>query len=233
MSGVRTLVVDDDFMVANIHREYTQRVPGFQAVGVAHSGAEALAAVQRLRPELVILDLYLPDMPGLQVLQTLRNRRTVVDVIVITAARDAESLRSAMESGALRYIVKPFDFKRFRESLLSYSRFRGQRSGLDAVDQADVDRLYAAMGATPEENLPKGLNRPTLNLVQGFLSEQEEAASAQEVAAATGISRGTARRYLEYLESRKQATLELRYGAAGRPEHRYRRVVAPVFRREP
>jgi response regulator of citrate/malate metabolism len=96
------------------------------------------------------------------------------------------------------------------------------------VDQEDVDRLYAAMGATPEQNLPKGLNRPTLNLVQGFLSEQDEATSAQEVAAAIGVSRGTARRYLEYLESRNQATLELRYGAAGRPEHRYRHVAVPV-----
>jgi response regulator of citrate/malate metabolism len=130
-----------------------------------------------------------------------------------------------MEGGALRYIVKPFDFQRFRDSLLGYIRFRRQRSGLEAVEQEDIDRLYAAMGATPERQLPKGLNRPTLNLVQRFLSQQEEAASAQEVAAATGISRGTARRYLEYLESRKQATLELRYGAAGRPEHRYRHLV--------
>jgi len=223
---VRTLIVDDDYMVAKVHREYTQRVPGFQVVGVAHSGAEALSAVERFRPDLVILDIYLPDMSGLQVLQALRQQPRSVDVIMVTAARDAASLRDAMQGGALRYLVKPFDFTRFRESLQAYHRFRGQRSGLEAVNQEDVDRLYATIGAIPEQHLPKGLNRPTLDLVLGYLREQREAASAQEVALGTGVSRGTARRYLDYLASRGQATLELRYGTAGRPEHRYRDATA-------
>jgi two-component system CitB family response regulator len=227
---VRTLVVDDDFMVASVHREYTQRVAGFQVVGVAHSGAEALTAVERLRPDLLILDIYLPDMSGLQVLQALRQQRRSVDVIMVTAARDAASLRGAMEGGALRYLVKPFDFARFRDTLQAYQRFHRQRSSLEAVSQADVDRLYAVVGATAEQHLPKGLNRPTLELVQGYLREHTETVSALEVAAGTGISRGTARRYLEYLESRGQATLELRYGSAGRPEHRYRSAVSPADR---
>lgn len=226
MTNVRTLIVDDDYMVASIHREYTQRVPGFDVVGVAHSGSEALAAVERVHPDLLVLDVYLPDMSGLQVLQTLRRTRTDVDVIMVTAARDAASLREAMEGGALRYIIKPFDFARFRDTLLTYRRFRGQRSVLDAVDQEAVDRLYAVIGAAPEHSLPKGLNRPTLSLVLSYLREQLESASAQDVADGTGISRGTARRYLEYLASHGQATLELRYGAAGRPEHRYKHAVA-------
>jgi two-component system CitB family response regulator len=223
MSDVRTLIVDDDYMVASIHSEYTQRVPGFEVVGVANSGTDALAAVERLRPDLVVLDVYLPDMSGLEVLQALRGSGAAVDVIMVTAAKDAASLREAMAGGALRYIVKPFDFVRFRDTLSAYRRFRGQRSGLDAISQEDVDRLYSAMGTASDQSpLPKGLNRPTLSLVVGFLRQQAEAISAQEAADGTGISRGTARRYLEYLESRGQATLELRYGAAGRPEHRYR-----------
>lgn len=219
---VRTLIVDDDFMVARVHQAYTERVPGFVVVGVANTGAEALELVETARPDLVILDVFLPDLSGLQVLAELRRRRSTVDVIMVTAARDVESVRQAMAGGALRYIVKPFSFGRFAETLQTYGRFAGTRSGLAEVGQEDVDRLYAAIGATPDDTLPKNLNRPTLDLVLRWASDAGETVSAQQVADGTGLSRGTARRYLEYLEGQGRAVLELRYGAAGRPEHRYR-----------
>jgi response regulator of citrate/malate metabolism len=222
MNAIRTLIVDDDFMVAKVHRAYAERVPGFEVVGVAHSGADALQAVERLRPDLVVLDIYLPDMSGLTVLQELRKKQSAVDVIMVTAARDVESLRTAMAGGALRYIVKPFNFDRFSETLQTYQRFLGKRAALDEVDQEDVDRLYAAFGVVPEQSLPKNLNRPTLETVLRYLREHPDPVSAQEVGQGTGVSRGTARRYLEYLESQARAVLELRYGSAGRPEHRYR-----------
>lgn len=222
MSEIRTLIVDDDFMVAKVHRAYVERVDGFAVVGVVHTGAEALDAADRLRPDLLVLDIYLPDVSGLAVLQELRRRAIAVDVIMVTAARDVGSLRAAMAGGALRYIVKPFNFARFSETLQTYRRFAGRRSALAEVDQADVDRLYATMGVTPELPLPKNLNPPTLELVVRCLQDQADTLSALEVAEQTGISRGTARRYLEYLETQGRAVLELRYGAAGRPEHRYR-----------
>jgi two-component system CitB family response regulator len=224
MTAIRTLIVDDDFMVAKVHRAYVERVAGFEVVGVAHTGAEALEAVDRLRPDLLVLDIYLPDVSGLTVLQELRRRPAAVDVIMVTAARDVDSLRAAMAGGALRYIVKPFNFARFSETLQTYQRFAGRRSVLAEVDQEDVDRLYATMGVAPEQSLPKNLNPPTLELVVRCLQEQVETVSALEVAKRTGVSRGTARRYLEYLETQGRAVLELRYGAAGRPEHRYRLV---------
>ncbi len=225
MSVIRTLIVDDDFMVAKVHRAYTERVPGFAVVGVAHSGGEALAAAAQLHPDLVILDIYLPDMSGLEVLQELRRRQTAVDAIMVTAARDVESLRAAMAAGALRYIVKPFNFARFSETLQRYRQFLGRRSSLEEIEQEDVDQLYAAIGVAPEQSLPKNLNRPTLELVVKCLQEHsDETVSALEVAEAIGVSRGTARRYLEYLEGQGRAVLELRYGSAGRPEHRYRPV---------
>jgi response regulator of citrate/malate metabolism len=224
MSSVRTLIVDDDFMVAEVHRGYTERVPGFEVVGVAHTGAEALASVERLQPELVVLDIYLPDMSGLAVLQELRRRQTPVDVIMVTADRDVASVRAAMQGGALHYIVKPFDFARFRETLEGYRRLLDRSSALEDVQQSDVDRLYAAVRAAPAAELPKGLNRPTLELVLRYLGQRPDAASAQDVAQGTGLSRGTARRYLEFLETQGRTTMELRYGSAGRPEHRYRLI---------
>ena len=228
MTGFRTLIVDDDFMVARVHQGYTERVPGFEVVGVAHSGADALAAVDRLRPDLVILDIYLPDMNGLDVLRELRQRQAAVDVIMVTAARDVASVRTAMKGGALNYIVKPFNFSRFRETLDAYRRLVERGSSLGSVEQSDIDSMYATMRATHAPMLPKGLNRPTLELVVRYLEQQSEAASAQDVAHGTGVSRGTARRYLEFLEAQGRTTLELRYGVAGRPEHRYRLVLSPA-----
>jgi two-component system CitB family response regulator len=222
MTAIRTLVVDDDFMVAEVHRGFVERVGGFEVVGVAHSGAEALRTIERLAPELLILDVYLPDRSGLAVLQELRQRRAAIDVIVVTAARDVASLQEAMQGGVLHYIVKPFDFARFERTLQSYRRFREERAAREVLAQSDVDRLYSLMAGVPSSELPKGLNRPTLDLVVRYLLREQAARGAQQVAEGTGISRATARRYLDYLESRGQATLELRYGSTGRPEHLYR-----------
>jgi two-component system CitB family response regulator len=222
MAAIRTLVVDDDFMVAEVHRGFVERVGGFEVVGMAHSGAEALRTIARLAPELLILDVYLPDRSGLSVLQELRQHRVAIDVIVVTAARDVASLQEAMQGGVLHYIVKPFDFARFERTLQSYRRFREERAAREVLAQSDVDRLYSLMAGVPSSELPKGLNRPTLDLVVRYLLREQAARGAQQVAEGTGISRATARRYLEYLESRGQATLELRYGSTGRPEHLYR-----------
>ena len=217
---IRALVVDDDFMVAELHSDFTARVPGFQVVGIAHSGREALTAIERQRPDLVILDIYLPDQSGLAVLQQLRRGGADVDVIMVTAAKDMPSLQQAMQGGVLHYIVKPFDFARFAQTLETYRRFRDERARREVVAQADVDRLFRLM-TPPAGDLPKGLNGPTLDLILRDLMRQHAPQTAQEVADRTGVSRGTARRYLEYLEKTGSVELSLRYGSTGRPEHLY------------
>ena len=126
---IRTLVVDDDYRVAELHCAYVERVPGFAVAGRAHSGAEALQSVDQLRPDLVLLDIYLPDISGLEVLQHLReDDHPPVDVISITAAREVESLRAAMRGGVVHYLIKPFLFATFEEKLLSYAAARDRIS---------------------------------------------------------------------------------------------------------
>jgi response regulator of citrate/malate metabolism len=218
---IRALVVDDDYMVAEIHRGFVERVPGFKVVGVAHTGREALEAVERLGPDLLILDIYLPDQTGLAVLNELRRRGNTVDVIMVTAAKEVASIQQAMQGGALHYIVKPFDFARFQQTLDSFRRFFEERGAREVFGQADIDRLYRMIAPAVTAELPKGLNRPTLELVLSYLAQQPDPRTAQQVAEGTGVSRGTARRYLDYLEQRGQARLELRYGSTGRPEHLY------------
>jgi two-component system CitB family response regulator len=220
---IRTLVVDDDFMAASVHRSFVERIPGFEVIGEALTGADAIAQVELHQPNLVLLDVYLPDISGLDVIRRLREAGThEVDFIAITSAKDVRTLRSAMQGGVIHYLVKPFSFETFRERLASYATVRKRLDRLNEADQNEIDRLYAMLRTHGGGTLPKGISSPTLSLVVEVVREAGEDVSAADVSRLAGISRGTARRYLEHLASVGSLELTLRYGAAGRPEHLYR-----------
>lgn len=220
---IATLVVDDDYRVAELHCAYVERLPGFSVAGTAHSGTDALEKVDRLRPDLVLLDFYLPDMSGLEVLRRLREGgRCSVDVIAITAARDVESLRAAMRGGVVHYLIKPFRLAALEEKLSGYAAARERISRLEMADQGAVDRIFGALRSAAAEPLPKGLSDSTLELVVSALERTPLGLSAGAVASATGLSRVTARRYLDHLRRLGRAELSMRYGSPGRPRHHYR-----------
>ncbi len=220
---IRTLVVDDDYRVADLHCAYVERVSGFTVAGSAHAGNDALLAVDQLKPDLVLLDIYLPDISGLEVLRRLReDDHPPVDVISITAAREVESLRAAMRGGVVHYLIKPFLFATFEEKLLSYAAAHDRMTRLGEAQQTDVDRIFGALRTARNEPLPKGLSDATLELIIQALSRSQSGLAATAVADAAGVSRVTARRYLDHLCQLGKAELTMRYGGPGRPEHRYR-----------
>lgn len=226
MTPIHTLIVDDDFRSASVHRSYTERLQGFTVVGEAHTGEEALALIRRLQPGLVLLDIYLPDMSGLEVMRRVRTEGLPVDVIAVTAAKDVETLRGAMQGGVLHYLVKPFLFDTFRERLERYATLKRRLEKMREANQEDVDKLFSLLRAEGRDGLPKGISSPTLGLVVEALRDANAALTAIEVGVRAGISRGTARRYLDYLATAGTVELSLRYGAAGRPEHLYRWAAA-------
>jgi response regulator of citrate/malate metabolism len=219
---VRTLIVDDDARVADIHRGYVERIDGFAVAGVANRGTEALRRVLEDRPDLVLLDIYLPDLGGLEVCRRLRAAGNLVDVIAVTAARDVETVRGAVGLGVTQYLVKPFTFATFREKLERYAAFKARADRGGEAEQGEIDAMLGELRTAGAVPLPKGLSRETLELVARTLKASETALGAAETAEQAGLSRVTARRYLEHLVLAKQAELELRYGGSGRPEHRYR-----------
>jgi len=224
---IRTLIVDDDFRVAALHRAYVEKIPGFTVVGEAGTGAEALRLLAVTHPDLVLLDIYLPDISGLEVLRTIREGgASRVDVIAITAARDVESLRSAMHGGVVHYLIKPFRFAALVEKLQSYAAVRQRLAQLSEADQHAVDTLYRIMRQGGGETLPKGLSRPTLDLVTQILTNAARDLAATEVAELANLSRVTARRYLDHLVQQGRVQMVMRYGAPGRPEHRYHMLTA-------
>ncbi|MFD4570066.1 response regulator [Streptomyces sp. NPDC058467] len=219
---IEVLVVDDDTRVARVNAAYVGKVPGFHVAGEAHSAAEALHRMESLpHLDLVLMDHYLPDETGLAVVQEMRRRGHQTDVIMVTAARDISTVQAAMRQGALQYLVKPFAFAGLRAKLEAYAGLRRTLDGGGEAEQSEVDRIFGALSASAEPDLPKGHSPTTAELVRRALVNAEGPLSAQEIAEETGLSRQTAQRYLKLLERTGRARLTLKYGDAGRPEHRY------------
>ncbi|MFH8655129.1 response regulator [Streptomyces afghaniensis] len=225
---IDVLVVDDDFRVAEINAKYVGRVPGFRVAARAHSAAQALAAVQRGGIDLVLLDHYLPDGTGLELVHHMREQGHGTDVIMITAAGDVATIQTAMRLGALHYLVKPFTFAALHTRLESYAALRRTvervGGGRAIAVQEQVDRIFSALRTTPvlaSPGLPSGHSEPTTELICRVLHRADHPLSAHEVAAETGLSRSTAQRYLRRLEQSGRLRLSLKYGDTGRPEHRY------------
>jgi response regulator of citrate/malate metabolism len=221
------LVVDDDFMVAEIHRRFVDHVDGFAAVGTARTGSEALEMAGALAPDLILLDVYLPDMTGLEVLQRLRSAGDPVGVIMITAARELDTVSGALDGGAADYLIKPFEFAALRTKLEAFAARADALKSTAGADQSLIDSLFRGSGASgaPDDPMPKGLGAVTGQLVLDALREAGEV-SAAECAELVGISRVSARRYLEHFLSVGALDLRLQYGA-GRPERRYRVARTP------
>jgi response regulator of citrate/malate metabolism len=218
----RVLVVDDDFRVAALHRAFVERVSGFEVVAESHTGSHALATAEEHHPDLVLLDLYLPDLSGLEVLKALgRVAGRPIHVMVITAARDVASVAESVRSGALSYLVKPLAPSVLTERLEACAAMRPKLDALGEASQDKVDEIYATLRTSTERSLPKGQSRETLGVIVETLRGATEELSAEEVAARSGVSRATAQRYLSHLARMGRIELVLRYGT-GRPEHRYR-----------
>ncbi|MEU6712295.1 response regulator [Nonomuraea sp. NPDC046802] len=215
---ISVLVVEDEEITAEANRIYVGRVPGFEVAGVVRSGGEALRFLRRRPVDLILLDLYLPDMHGLEVCRAVRAGGLMCDVIAVTSARDLAMVRSAVSLGISQYLLKPFTYATLAEKLTRYARFK-EEAGL-AVGQSDVDRVLGTLRGSSE--LPKGMARDTLDTIAAELRGRPEGMAAQGVADAIGVSRVTARRYLEYLVELGVADRVPKYGSVGRPELLYR-----------
>jgi response regulator of citrate/malate metabolism len=218
---IETLIVEDDPILAEAHRTFTERVPGFAVAGVAHLGTDALRLVATRPVDVLLLDVSLPDISGIEVCRTLRAHGNNVDVIAVTSARDLGTVRSALSLGVVQYLLKPFAFASFQEKLQAYAEYRRRTAQApQQLEQVDVDRALAALLECPGRALPKGLTEATLGAVIALLQKGEGLSSAQ-VAKGVGVAVQTARRYLEYLVTQRLAARTPVYGGVGRPEHLY------------
>jgi response regulator of citrate/malate metabolism len=222
---IDVLIVEDDPPGAEALAEYIERLPNFAFAGHARTGADGLHRVAMGHVDLVLLDIYLPDMTGLEVLRRLRGGGNTVDVIAVTRARDLAVVQAAVSYGVAQYLVKPFTFQGVRRRLERYEAYRAKRMAPELLlAQADIDTLVGGLRAADASGgLPKRISRESLQAVVTTLNVQGGAhgVSAAELAHVLGTSRVTARRYLEYLLEAGLVGREARYGETGRPELEY------------
>lgn len=233
MTDIRVLVVEDEPVAAAAHAAYVGRLEGFSLAGTAPDGQSALRLLTDFAAagnpvELVLLDMNLPDLHGLDIARRMRASGLFADIIAITAVRELNIVRSAVAIGVVQYLIKPFTYATFADKLASYRLFReqlaspGPGGAKSGASQSDVDQAFASLRAPSELPLPKGLAPSTLDAVKEFMKQQQGAVSATEVMDVLGMSRVTARRYLEYLADAGTVSRTARYGAPGRPENEYR-----------
>lgn len=225
--SIRVLVVEDEELAAEAHASYVARVPGFELGGVARTAQDALRKAPQA--DLILLDMNLPDLHGLGVLQRIRAAGVRCDVIAVTAARDAAVVRDAASQGVVAYLLKPFTFAGFRGKLEQYADYHRRLSEVadaagDTIGQSEVDQLLGARRPSgAPAHLPKGMSPETMQQITAVVEAAGGPLSAGAAGEAIGASRVTARRYLEYLADHGVVRRSVRYGGPGRPEIRYSR----------
>lgn len=224
-TATRVMIIEDDLAIAELHHKYLSQLPGLEVVGIATTRMEAEMQLEILKPDLLLMDVYLPDGTGLEILNTLRAKNQTCDVILITAARDVDTLQTAMRGGVVDYLLKPIMFPRLEVALKKYLSQRERLDVAGSLDQGLVDKMLQSnsMTDTAAKRLPKGIDSVTLDKIR-VLFPGGEMLTADEAGEKIGASRTTARRYLEYLISAGELEADLNYGTVGRPERCYKKV---------
>lgn len=225
LEPLAVLVVDDDFRIAQLHARYVEQQEGYRLVGVAHDCAEALAKARELRPDLVILDVYLPDRSGIEVVRGIRDAQLRCDVILITAAKELEIMDEAFRLGIFDYLLKPFGPDILKDALAKFRQYRAQLDSSSEPDQGFVEGLKRLRAARAPAALQpqKGIDARTLERIAGILRSAEAPSTAEQIGRLAGVSRSTARVYLNHLVERGDADQVLQYGTVGRPQVLFRR----------
>lgn len=227
---IQVMIVEDDAIAAKIYEQFTHKLEGFRIVAAASSGNQALELLEVFTPDLILLDVFLPDMRGIDLLWNIRQAHRHIDVILITAANDTETVSEAIRGGAFSYIIKPIMIDKFSATLERYKAIRTQLHQQQIMEQHEVDQFFrpseqAAPSMKPQAEghvLPKGIDKLTLKLVRDKIKSTPDPVSADELAELAGMSHSTVRRYLEYMVSVNEVEVDIIYGTVGRPERKYR-----------
>ncbi|MFE4353728.1 response regulator [Peribacillus butanolivorans] len=228
MLKIRAVIAEDDFRVADIHEKFLKNFEEIEVVGKAVNAKKTLRILEQKSPDLLLLDVYMPDQLGTDLLPSIRQKFPNVDIIMITAATEKEQLEKALHYGVENYLIKPVEMKRFNQVIVEYLKKAHLMQSKQDIDQDFVDLILKKGSSTPEIHdgpaLPKGVDEITLTKVMEVLEISDIGLSAEQVSSQIGASRTTARRYLEYLISVKKCKAEVIYGVVGRPERRYYKI---------
>lgn len=223
---IHVAIAEDDFRIASIQEEFLKQLNGFTLVGKALNAADTLTLLEKKQVDVLLLDIYMPDMLGTELLPILKSRFPRTDIIMITAASEREMLQEALRYGVFHYLIKPVSLEKFTSVLTQYKKKKQLLATTSQVTQDVADAYFAGnvQHSSQAAPLPTGIDSVTLNRVSDVLASLSSGVSIEEMGNQIGASRTTARRYLEYLVTVGKCRVEHEYGIVGRPERRYFQV---------
>lgn len=225
----KVLIVEDDPMVAMINEQYVCKNPQFVVAASCRNGQEALDFLEGNNVDLIVLDVFMPYMDGIETLKKIREKKIAAEVIMVTAANDSATIEETMHLGVIDYLIKPFAFERFQVALEKFAAHRTILSKNNTLDQSSIDNMISSAGESPapkpteldQQELPKGIQKKTLLLIEEYLEENQGWHTVVMIAEKLGISIVTARHYMNYLEEQGLIVAEINYGTGGRPSVLY------------
>lgn len=219
---IKVMIVEDDPMVAELNRRYIERIPGFLFCSTVSNGDEALEVLKKSQIDLVLLDIFMPGMNGLELLSKIRQQNYSVDVIIVSAARDNQSIQMGLRNGAVDYLIKPFEFDRLQTALVSFKKRLKLIKKHDNLSQSELDQQVFSGISSENVELPKGLDRNTIKRVWDQILETKGEFTAETMANTVGLSPVSIRKYLKHFQNIDLLSTEVSYGAVGRPVYKYR-----------
>ena len=228
----KVLIVEDDPMVAMINEQYVCKNPQFKVAASCRNGQEALAFLETNKVDLIVLDVFMPYMDGIETLKKIREKKVEAEVIMVTAANDSTTIEETMHLGVIDYLIKPFAFERFQVALEKFISHHTILKENNTLDQSSIDNMISS---TPEnttvktvknsdvdqQTLPKGIQKKTMLLIEDYLTQNPGWHTVGMLADKLGISIVTARHYMNYLEEQGIIVSEINYGTGGRPSVLY------------
>lgn len=218
MENFNVLIVEDDFRVADINKSVTEAVEGFKVVKIAYTAGEAFSFISENSPDLIIVDIYLPDYNGIELIKKIRKHEYPVDIILITAAHDSETVENSMRYGVFDYIIKPFDFSRFKESLENYKSYKSSISSASDYDQNKINVFISHNTfSSVTGDLPKGITTFTLDKIESAVNNIPDLFTIDDIMREINLSKITVRRYLEFLNEIGTLKKTYKHKKIGRP----------------
>lgn len=216
------LIVEDDPMVALINRKYVELIEGFKVLATVDTEKKIISLLDKEKIDLILLDVYLPKESGIEILKNLRDKGYLVDIIMITAANKVEEIKKAFAYGVIDYLIKPFEFDRFKEAIDKYLVKNSILTKEKKLDQKELDIISRKNKKEEFIEIPKGLSEKTLRKVISLIeTDKLRQWTIREIAADLGISNVSIKKYMDYLEKIKKVNVTSQYGNVGRPEYKY------------
>lgn len=220
----KVLVVEDDPMVAMINIEYLSKIRGYKVIGNPTNKEETFNYLKKEKIDLILMDVFLMGENGLDILKEIRIKGYDVDVIMITSANESEDIKKAFSLGSVDYLIKPFDFDRFKGAILKTHK-RNDLLSEKKMTQKQLDELYFSKEDEKKLDLPKGLNEKTLeNIMYVIEKRMGNEFSIKEACDIIGVSNVTVKKYLDYLEELEIIEESIIYGNIGRPQYIYKKI---------